>query len=190
MTGSEELTIREGLVGTIATASGFERVIPAPIYFTGKEDYFATMLGDDGDDFETDHEITTTLVRFAALYLKTPFEDDPNEPAHAPLTTWTYECYLFSEYDFERADETLTPDAFNKLMLKRHNDFIAAVLNVKAAFQGEINIAGMSGYTESKTLPTTIREEILNNADCEFVPGIKGHSIRLGIRVRLQTEAC
>lgn len=189
MLASDELIIREVLATKVAAAIEFAHVIPAPIYFTGREDFLATKFGDADTDPETQYGIDIGEIEFACLYLRS-FEDDPDSSPHSPLTTLVYELYLFCEYDYTRADETVTPDAFNKLMLLKHNEFIASIIQLKSEFQGELNFVGLSGYVETKTLPIIVRGEIQNNTECEFVPGTRGNSIRLELRVRVQMEGC
>lgn len=189
MTAEEELIVREWLTIRVAAAVVFDRVIPAPIYFTDKADYLAVQHGATAP--ETQVEIDEAHIAFACIYLKGP-ADDPTTPPHSPTTTWTYECYMFSERDYTRQVEGLLvpPDTFAKRMLLRHNEFVASVIGVKSAFQGEINIPGLTGYVTSQTLPTTVREEIQNDTTCEFVGGLRGSSVRLGLQARMEAREC
>jgi hypothetical protein len=188
MNDAEELIVREWIVGRVAAATTLARIVPAPIVFVDKADYLATHLGLTAPT--TAKAIVQSHVAAAWIYLKGA-TDDPTTPAHSPLTTWPYECYLFSEASLERADESLVgPDDFLKLTLRRHNEFVANFVNLKEALQGEINIPGLTGYATAKTLPVKVREEIQHDTDCEFVRGVRGDSVRLGLEVWLQKEAC
>lgn len=187
----DELVIREALATSIAEIMQVERSIPAPLYSSAKSDYWAT---DEGVSYLERYDLETNNVNFAAVYLR-DFSDDPDpntSPAHSPLVTLNYEIYWFVEYDFERADENETPDAFNKKMLRRHNDFIAGILALKAKFQGYRNIAGLPAnkFATAQTWPLTVVEQIQNRIECEFIPDVRGHSIRFGEGVRLQLIAC
>lgn len=192
MNAADEIIVRESLAERIANSvsSVITRVLLAPIYFDGREDYLSTHYEGEPEEPESRHAVDLTHIGFAAIYLKS-FSDDPDSSPHSPLTTYEYEVYLFCEYDAMRADENANPDAYKKMMLERHNSFTEAIIGLKQEFQGEIVIADLdSSYSYKRSLPLTLREDVQNRIECEFIPGVRGHSIRVGIRVRLQKEDC
>lgn len=193
ITAADERKIRRFLgidkIGAIETAVG--RIIPAPVYFNDREDYWATI---ESVSYETQYEIEKTNIRFCSFYLK-GFEDIDG-PAHSPLVGLTYEIYIFAEYDLERSDEdNVTPDAFNKKMLKANDDFVAMVLQLKSAFQGLISMGidfdgGADRYAIQRTSPLKQTAFIDNRANCRFIPGVRGYQTTFDEEVQLQLAAC
>lgn len=187
----DELQIRRFIAtDRIDTIPGIGRVVPAPIYFEGKEDYWATI---ESVSYETQQEIEKTSIKFVSFYPK-GFTDDrtpPNTP-DSPLVTLTYEVYLFHQYDYERSDENLTPDAFNKKMLKSHNDFIAIWLQLKASFQGlkNMGLTLSEGYATQRTTSLIQNNFIENKVTCRFIPGVVGYSVTFDEGVQLKLVAC
>lgn len=186
---ADELIIRqriaEDLVAPVLPAGG--RVIPAPIYFNDKEDYWATV---ESVSYATQPDIEKAHIMFCSLYLSS-FADIEGPP-DSPLFGLTYELYLFSQYDPERLDETETPDEFDKKMLLRHNAFVACCLGLKEAFQGNRTLAGLDGsvYAVRRTTSLVQTERVQNLAQTEFIPGIRGHLARFQETVQLKLVAC
>ncbi len=77
-------------------------------------------------------------------------------------------------------------------MLKKHNEFVALVLDLKEAFQGVRNMGVLDTgtYSVQETTSLVQTEAITNKGDCIFVPGVKGHQVRLQETVRVQLIAC
>lgn len=188
---ADELQIREYLSGIIATATGY-RVIPAPIYFNGVQDYWATYEDAPATPESLD-EIDDIDVQCAWLYLK-GYVDDPESPTDSPKMDLNYDIVLFQQSDRLREDENITPDAFNKMLLQNHNDFVGGLLNLKAALQGLRTMGlfptGTGGYAQQNTQGLIMIEEIDNRGECEFVPGITGYRVVLREPVQVQLVLC
>ncbi len=164
------------------------RVIPAPVYFNDKEDYWATI---ESVSYTTQYQLETGHVLFCSFY----FQDftDISGPPDSPLIGLRYEIYVFAQYDFERADESiLTPDAFNKLMLSKHNAFVALILSLKEQFQGirNMGILDTNVYAVQQTTPLVQNAFTVNKGVCDFIPDVQGHSARFQETVRVQLIAC
>lgn len=186
---ADELIIRkhlaEQLIAPALPTGG--RVIPAPIYFNDKEDYWATI---EEVSYTTQPEIEQAQIIFCSLYFVN-FIDLEGKP-DSPLVGLLYELHLFCEYDSTRLDETDTPDEFDKKMLLRHNAFVACCLNLKEAFQGNRNIPGLTpgDYVVSRTTSLTQTERIQNRVPTEFVPGVRGHLAKFQEEVQVQFTDC
>lgn len=189
ITTADEQLIRRFIgidkIGSISTSVG--RIIPAPVYFAGKEDYWATI---ESVSYDTQDEIDTNHIKFCAFYPKGFVDRDG--PVDSPLVELTYEIYLFSQYDLERSDENISPDAFNKKMLKAHNEFVGAFLELKETFQGWRNMGILDDavYAIQQTTSLVQNQFIENRAQCRFIPGVVGHQVILDEPVRLKLVAC
>lgn len=186
---ADELDIRkyicESIIAPAMPSQG--RVIPAPIYFNDKEDYWATI---ETVSYTTQEELEKEHVMFCSIYFVNFVDLAP--PKHAPLTGLIYELHVFSQYDAERSDENVSADAFNKKMLLRHNEFVACCLNLKEAFQGDrsLGLFDAGVYATQKTTSLVQSERAQNRVPTEFVPGITGHLAKFQETVQLQTAAC
>lgn len=192
---TDEIQIRKFLAEKIDTATEVPRICPAPIYFAGKEDYWATI---DTISLTTQREIETTAIRFAWVYLKN-FRDDPLSPQDSPFRTLVYEIGLFSEYNETRADENLTPDAFNRLMLDEHNKFLKDYLGLITEFTGPRHMAwagsglpvlAPADFVIQRTNNLIQVGDIAEKLDCDFIPGVQGHQVRFNENVTIQLREC
>ncbi|MEO5859177.1 MAG: hypothetical protein ABIR33_09540 [Pyrinomonadaceae bacterium] len=189
ITPEQELTVRRALATKIATAvsgSGFE-VMPSPVLFGGLEDYWAVV-----DPKVTQKLIETTAVKVITISFL-GFADDPTEGSdHSPLTRFQYGFNIFRRYSYLRADQTATPDDFDKKLLVSHSEFMAAVLNLKAAFQGKNNLAELTGddFAIKRTTSLQQADEVEDREECLYVPGVFGHQVRLDETVELMLVDC
>lgn len=188
ITDADELAIRRFLgidkIGGIEATVG--RIIPAPVYFADSGDYWATI---ESVALETQYDIEKTSIKFCSFYLK-GFKDDGTPDS--PLVSLTYEVYVFAEYNLERSDENVTPDAFNKKKLKINDEFIKMVLQLKSTFQGRksMGILSPTRYAIERTTSLVQTSFIDNRANCRFVPYIKGYQTTFDETVQLQLVAC
>jgi len=183
-----ELKCRKALADLIATVPEAGYVVPAARYSSGIEDFWA--VADPTKD--TRNELETSLIAATWVY-PLIFSDDFTSGGHdSPLVRFSYEIYLFRQYGLEREDESETPIVFDSKVLKEHNDFIAAWLGIKEAFQREAVIAELDPavFAERKTGPVVQIENIANQAVCEFVPGAVGYAVRLQETLRLKLREC
>ena len=186
----DEVTIREflseNIIAPVMPSGG--RVVPAPIYFNDKEDYWATI---ESVSYVTQPDLEKTgHVMFCCFYFVNFV--DLGGPKHSPLIGLLYELHLFSQYDATRSDENVSPDAFNKKMLLKHNEFVACCLDLKEAFQGDRNIGPTlsADYAVKRTTSLVQSERTQNRIQTEFVPGINGHLAKFQETVQLQLVAC
>lgn len=186
---ADELIIRkhivENVIAPIMPAGG--RVIPAPVYFSDKEDYWATI---ESVSYTTQKDIEDAHVMYCAIY----FLDfvDIEGPKHSPLFGIEYELDVFSQYDSERTDENISPDAFNKKMLLRHNEFVGCILDLKEVFQGEQDMGLALGEPYAIQRITSLVQTLpaQNRVQTEFIPGITGHRAKFKETVKLQLVEC
>jgi hypothetical protein len=99
----------------------------------------------------------------------------------------------FPSTTLERSDESnISPDAFNKKMLAKHNEFVALCLDLKEQFQGirSMGVLNNTVYAVQDTTPLVQNEGVQNKNTCDFVPGIVGHTARFQETVRVKLIAC
>lgn len=191
LSAENELIIRRKLAETVATVTEAGFVIPAPIYFNDRPEFWATV-----DPQGTQKAIETEPIAACWIYPLLPADADPVREGlgsdHSPLVNLTYEMYLFRSYAFTRADETAMPDIFGKTVLEAHNLFTKAWLDVKAAFQGKRNISGLPADTFSvaRTTSMTFPAFIENRVACVFIPQVLGFAIRMRETVQLMEVEC
>lgn len=178
-----ELTVRKALADTIATVPEAGFVQPSPLYCSSIEDFWAVH----DPSIDTNDEIDAARIAGCWLYPLQFVDDFSSGCIDSPLVNVTYEAYLFRQYGLEREDENSMPVIFDSEVLLNHNLFVAAWLGIKAAFQGNRNIAGLPDgmFSLAKTTSTVQYAFIQNFAACEFVPGAAGFAVRLQQTVRL-----
>ncbi len=191
LSAEDELIIRRKLAETNGTVAEAGYVIPAPLYFNDRADFWATA-----DPQTTQKAIETGAIAACWIYPLLPTDADPEREGlgsdHSPLVNLTYEMYLFRSYAFTRADETETPDVFGKTVLEAHNLFTKAWLDIKAAYQGKRNIAGLPADTFSvaRTTSITFPSFIQNRVQCDFIPQVLGFAVRMRETVQLMEVEC
>jgi hypothetical protein len=155
--------------------------IPSPFIFADKADFWAAY--DNANDTKT--TIETTLIKAAWLrYLK--FEDD-NSDMDGAVKTISYEINVFHESSFERLDETLTPDDFNKQIKLTNHEHVTAIMALCGEFQGAESIPSLApslfAVAETVSLGQNDNSQF---GECEFIPGVMGDQTKLECRVRVQ----
>lgn len=182
MDAATEILVRKHLAAIVATVPEAGYIKPAAQYFSGIEDFWATV--DPTKD--TQDEVEMSLIAGTWIY-PVNFTDDATSGTcdGKPLMNFSYEFYLFVQYGLIRADESETPDVFDKKVLVQHNAFIAAWLGIKQEFQRKANIPGLTGYAKAETGPVVQIEDIASQAVCEFIPGAVGYAVRLRETVSL-----
>lgn len=179
-----ELIVRRALAGKSGTVAEIGFVLPAPIYFADKDDFWANLAPKDKRA-----ELETTPVKFCAVY-PVLFEDLPENASDEPLIEFTYEFYLFHERTARRADETGEPDVFNKKLLKTHSDFVVAWLGLRTEFLGRqmLNLGDTFAVSQTNSLRQT--DEINNDGRCEFVPGLRGFEVKSRLVAKILLKNC
>jgi hypothetical protein len=193
LSAENELIIRRKQAEMIGTITEAGYVIPAPIYFNDRGDFWNTV------DPETTHDqkfLETSPIAACWIYPLLPTDADPAREGigsdHSPLVNLTYEYYLFRSYAFTRADESDTPDLFGSKVLAAHNLFTKAWLDIKAAFQGKRNIAGLPDgvFSFAKTTSIVFPAFIENRVPCVFIPKVLGFAVRMRETVQLMEVEC
>ncbi len=187
LTPENELAVRRAIGEKLAGVAGIGFVLPAPLYFTERADFWANL-----SPKLTQKDIETTAIEFCVVY-PLIFEDDPKQGGlDEPLIYFTYELYLFQERNFKRKDESVGADAFDKKLLKTHTDFIALWLNVRAAFSGKQYLTALDEavFAVRQTNSLTQSEFINNDAECEFIPGVKGFEVKLHLKAKILLRDC
>ncbi len=189
LTAANELIIREALATTVSGIANAGFVLPAALYCNNVSDFWATL---DGSGTNTKDEIDENVVAGCWIYPLNFVDDFSIGAPDSPGIFLTYEFYLFRQYGLMRADETATPDVFDKQMLLNHNKFVSAWLDIKSAFQGIRAIAGLPNgvFADASTTSLVQSENIQNLARCEFIPGIVGFEVRLQETVNLLLTVC
>lgn len=189
ITSANILDISEALATAAALATNVDWVIPSPFGFQNKADFWAAY--DDANNTKT--EIETTLIR-ALWFRYLNFEDEGNTDEDAreiegPLRTLIFEGTLFNELKpFQRLDETVTPDAFNKTILKTNHEHVTALMSIVGQFQGVISIPALapSSFAVAETITPAQLDNSQFNVACDYIPGCFGDQTKIELRVRVQ----
>jgi hypothetical protein len=183
-----ELLVRRALAYTLTGIPAAGHVIPAPLYCNDIAEFWGTLA----QVLNTKDDIETSSIAAVWLYPLQFVDDTSVGGADSPQIDLTYEFYLFRQYGLEREDENDRPDLFNSELLKSHNLFVRAWLDIKSAFQGNRNIAGLDPAIFAKAKTTSIVQgEFIQNLDlCEFVPGIVGFTVKLQETVKILLTEC
>ena len=185
------LEIAEALAAGVALATNVDWAIPSPFLFGSKADFWAAY--DDAKDTKT--EIETALIRAVWLRYLT-FEDKDSEEnrgdareLEGPVRELVYELTVFNELKpFQRLDETVTPDAFNKQVLKTNHEHVTAVMSIIGQFQGVNSITALapSVFAVAETITPAQIDNSEFNVPCIYIPGCVGDQTKLEMRVRVQ----
>lgn len=189
ITAENELAARQSLAETLATVSKAGSIIPAPIFFVDRADFWAFA---DPTNKETRINIETASVAAAWIYPYKVVDDADLGSDHSPLLDLTYEIYLFRSYSFLRADEDADPDPFGQTVLAAHNDFTQAWLDIKAALQGNRNMDGLTegAFALAKTTSVVFPGFIENRVECAFIPNVYGFAVKMQETVQLMETEC
>jgi hypothetical protein len=165
-------------------------ILPAPIYFSGVEDFQAQIAS---LTLETQKEIERTPVAFTVIsYLR--FEDLPDGAEEGTQIQVFYNFYIFRRRAYERMDQTATPDDFLKKVLKSYNDFVAAIVNLREEFRGNQPIPALGeaeGFAEAETAGLTQDDIISDGSEaCRYIPGVRGFAAELQGVVNLTLIEC
>ncbi len=187
MTAENELVIRQALADTIDAISEAGIVVPAPVFYNDRGDFWA-----ENDPKTSKADLETTQIAATWIYPLQAVDDAEQGSDHSPLVNLTYEFYLFRSYAFTRADESVTPDVFGSKVLAAHNLFTKAWIDIKAAFQGKRNIDGLPDgmFAVARTQSLEFPEFIENRVPCLFIPNVLGFAVRMHETVQLMEVQC
>jgi hypothetical protein len=187
LTADNELIIRKALANTIGAVTEAGYVVPSPMFFNDRSDFWQTATPKT-----TQEDIETSPIGATWIYPLQPVDDDEQGSDHSPLVNLTYEFYLFRSYAFTRGDENEVPDVFGSKVLAAHNLFTKAWIDIKAAFQGKRNIAGLPDgiFAIAKTQSIVFPEFIQNRVPCLFIPNVLGFAVRMQETVQLMAVQC
>lgn len=181
---STEIIVRRALADKAAQVSQLGVIIPAPVFFANREEYFSSV---SGLTLSGQKELELSAIKFAAVSLFL-FEDEAQPDAFCPenpVTYLTYNFYIFREYERTREDETALPDAFLKKTLKSYNEFIAGIFALRMLFLGEQPILGLPAGMTATAFSLTQGEFIAEHELCRFIPHVFGHQVNLQTRIEI-----
>ena len=180
-----ELTVRRKLADKAALVANIGFVLPAPVYFADKNDFWATV-----EPKQTRQELETTPVKLCAIYPLLS-EDLPENGNNEPPILFSYEFYLFHERTARRAgDESNASDLFDKKLLKTHSEFVSVWLGLRTEFLGRQQLNLGVSFAVSQTNSLTASGEIRNDAECEFVPSVRGFEVKLRLAAKILLKEC
>lgn len=191
VTAEVELDVRRSLADDIGGITDAGYVIPAPIYFSDRGDFWNMA-----DPKTTKVAIETAQIAATWIYPLLLAEDPDEGSDHSPLLNLAYEFYIFRGYAFTREDETEPQDDFGKKVLVQHNLFMKSVLNIRNAFLGKRNLAGFdpgqpgSDWAIARTTSVTVPQFLERRGACEFIPQLQGFAARLRETVQLMPVEC
>jgi hypothetical protein len=176
----QEMIIMRALAARAQNVTEAGYVIPCPMEFVDKADFWAAV-----DPKITQKAIETNDVAFCMLSILKE-DDDPSAGCDDnPLIYLTVNFYLFREYSAERKDETDTPDAFLKKVLKNYLLFRAAWRNLKNQFQGLQPIPDLPDGVVVNSNSLTQSAFADYKATCAVIPQIKGYSVNLQSKIEV-----
>lgn len=186
LSAEENLQIIKHLADKCAAVPECGFVLPAPIFFNDKEDFHAQIRS---IALNTRKAIETAEIAFCSIsFLR--FEDEDTE---ASDTNFSYEFYVFRQYGLERSDESVTPDAFLKRMLKSYQNFLAAILGLRAEFAGENPIPDLDEERFAEALTKSlVQDEFVSegNTVCKYIPGVRGFAAELTGTIEITMREC
>lgn len=156
-------------------------ILPTPLVFAGRAAYFA---GVSGLSLTTQKTIETTPIKFCAISILIPFEDEnpiTEGCQDAPKTTVTFTFAVFRQYEEKRVDEA---DGFLKRQLTSSREFHRGIDSLYVEFNGKdvipnigenliISLAGLEpGIVENREPSKHFTGEL-----------VFGHQIDLQLRV-------
>lgn len=177
-TSDDELTIRRALATRVALVPEAGAVIPAPIFFRDRADFWAQI---NALSVNTQKGIETENLAFCCISLLKRVDSIKEGCADNPFVRLTYNFHFFRGYAEERADETVTPDEFLRRNLKSYNTFIKAVLDCWTQFIGVQNIPELPGGYEGNSNSLTQAEFIEELQKCRYIRkgDVEGHAVNL-----------
>lgn len=163
-------------------ALGFIR--PSAQYFTGREDFWATV--DPTKD--TVNEIEESLISATWIYPVNYQRETVANDECSPLIQIIYEFYHFTQYGAMRDDESETPDVYSRKVLRQHQNFIDGWLDLIEAYQRYETIAELDEdeFAVRRMTPIVQVEDAGTQVICEFIPGIVGYDFRLQETVEIR----
>ena len=185
----DELTIRKALAAKVAHVAEAGAVIPAPVFWRDRADFWAQI---NALAVNTQKTIETTNLAFCCISLLKRVDSIKEGCADNPFIRLTYNLHFFRGYSDERSDESLTPDEFLKRNLKSYNEFVKAVMDVWAQFIGVQNIPELPDGYDGNSNSLTQAEFIDELGQCRYIRKgeVLGHSVNLQsvVEISIQDE--
>lgn len=185
-TSQNLLDMAEALATGVDLVSTIDWVLPSPIRFASKSDFYAAV----NDDNNTRVEIETTLVRAAQIRFSDyeVMEDGQQTERERddPTLAINFECTIFHERKLERLDETVPLDDFDKKIRKSNQEHITSVFGVLGEFQGLNTIPALSSFPDAFTVTPIQLDATELDTECDFIAGLIGDQTKLQLTVRVQ----
>jgi hypothetical protein len=186
MTPAQLLTVIEAVRDKcVAADTLLDWFVPTPMVFNSKADMRQIGLTDD-----TQTELETTPVYALWIdYLR--FEDSDRE-SHSPVTTLFFDITVFHEGDWERIDETVPLDDFEKLVLKTKQDHVADIMGLVEEFRGLNPIALGADFAVAEAISIAQPSPTQRDVPCRYIRDgrVIGSQTNLECAVRVQLVAC
>ncbi len=177
-TSINELTVRRALAAKVALVPEAGAVIPAPVFFRDRADFWAQI---NALAVNTQKQIETSNLAFCCISLLKRVDSIREGCPDNPFIRLTYNFNFFRGYSEERADESITPDEFLRRNLKSYNTFVKAVLDCWTNFLGVQNIPELPSGITGDTLSLTQAEFIGELGQSRYFRRgvVEGHSVNL-----------
>lgn len=179
LTGTQELEIRKLIAQQIDALDTELFVVPSPILFSDRADFFNVINPLIGQK-----TIEQTLINAVFISFER-FEDNPDAGCglENPEITLFYRLHLFVEYGFSRVDES---DSFLTRVLSRERDFMNFLLKIRENFLGENPLAGLPAEIESAVTVNITNDDFAEErAPTDFIAGAEGFQTDLTLPVRV-----
>ena len=185
-TSQNLLDMAEALADGVALVGTIDFVLPSPIRFASKADFYNAV----NDDNNTQYEIETTLVRAAQIrFSEYELLEDGQETERErddPTIAINFECTIFHERKLERLDETAPLDDFEKKIRKSNQQHITSVFGVVGEFQGVNAVTALSAFPDAYTVTPIQLDSTELDTECDFIAGLIGDQTKLQLTVRVQ----
>lgn len=177
-TSDDELAIRKALANKIAIVPEAGAIIPAPVFFADRSDFWAQI---NSLAIIAQKQIETTNLAFCCISLLKRVDSIKEGCSDNPFIRLTYNFHFFRGYAEERSDESITPDEFLRRNLKSYNTFVRAVLDCWTQFLGVQAISGLPDGVEANSNSLEQAEFIDELGKCRYIRrgDVEGHSVNL-----------
>lgn len=180
LSSEELLKILELLAGIAGGVPECGFVVPAPLYFSGIEDFRAKL-----DPQTTQKDVETREVALTTLTMS-QLPEKPVEDGDA--WTFHFNFHIFRRYEEKKVDES---DAFLKKLLKSYALFLKACLDLITEFSGETKLDDISEritecYAEYDDQTDTIAERERGR----YIQSELGFAANVPVKVSIVFEEC
>lgn len=182
LTSAQLLTVAELLADKCALATNVDYVLPSPLFFGMKADFW-TALGVSAYDTQTETE--TNRIRAVWVYYLRQEDDDREDEYY--VKTVIYGLSLFSEVNADRQNEA---DSFDKRVSKANHEHDVAVFSLFGNFHGQDQLVAdetFPGIVDVGVIGLTQTDNTERGANCPFIAEpVSGAVTRMETAVRMR----